>query len=97
PVQMLFDYAKEFRRAIPEAYERLILDAILGEAALFARADEVEAAWGQITPILREWESLPDPPEPYFAGTWGPRGADELLRADGRHWHNPGPKSIVGS
>ena len=89
PVDMTFGYAHEFSTAIPEAYERLILDAVLGEAALFARADEVEAAWSILTPIVREWSAAPHPPEPYFAGSWGPRGADDLLEQDGRRWHNP--------
>ncbi|HET6384194.1 MAG TPA: glucose-6-phosphate dehydrogenase [Armatimonadota bacterium] len=89
PVKMDFSYSEEFKKPIRDAYERLILDAIAGEAALFARADELEAAWALITPILGTWSALPEGPEPYTAGTWGPSAASQLLDADGRHWHNP--------
>jgi glucose-6-phosphate 1-dehydrogenase len=58
---------------------------MLGDATLFARSDEVRAAWQYVTPILERWRELGDP-EPYAAGSWGPAGADALLHADGRHW-----------
>jgi glucose-6-phosphate 1-dehydrogenase len=88
PVSMDFDYARAFGVESPEAYERLLLDAMLGDATLFARKDEVEAAWALVTPILEEWAAHGEP-EPYPAGTWGPKGADELLARDGHAWHQP--------
>jgi glucose-6-phosphate 1-dehydrogenase len=88
PVSMDFDYSKAFGVESPEAYERLLLDAMLGDATLFARKDEVEAAWGLITPILDEWAAGGEP-EPYPAGSWGPKAADDLLARDGNEWHQP--------
>jgi glucose-6-phosphate 1-dehydrogenase len=89
PVAMDFDYARAFPGAqAPEAYERLLLDAMLGDATLFARRDEVEAAWALVTPILEAWETGGEP-EPYPAGTWGPPGADRLLEEMGHRWHEP--------
>ena len=74
---------------IRDAYERLIIDAIRGDAALFTRNDEVEAAWGIITPILDAWRDLSCPLFPnYAAGTWGPEAAADLL-ASGQAWHIP--------
>ncbi len=84
-VTMDFHYGDAFGVRTPDAYERLLLDAMLGDQTLFTRADEVEQAWQVIDPILAAWKSLP-PPEMYEAGTWGPKGADELLIADGRRW-----------
>ena len=87
-VDMEFHYADAFGPAsIPEAYERLLLDAIAGDASLFTRADEVESAWELIDPILKTWQSEGTPPlESYDPGTWGPPQADELLKRDGRVW-----------
>ncbi|HEX2203222.1 MAG TPA: glucose-6-phosphate dehydrogenase [Longimicrobium sp.] len=87
PVSMDFDYAS-FGLASPEAYQRLLLDAMLGDATLFARRDEVEAAWTLVTPLLDAWAAGGEP-EPYPAGSWGPSGADALLAADGRRWRAP--------
>ena len=72
----------------PDAYERLLLDAIAGDATLFARRDEIEWAWRLVDPILAEWEGGEHAPplETYEAGTWGPAGADALLKRDGRRW-----------
>jgi glucose-6-phosphate 1-dehydrogenase len=71
----------------PDAYETLILDALLGDASLFTRADEVEAAWGVVTPIIDAWAGAAPPKFPdYAAGSWGPEAADELLERDGRRW-----------
>jgi glucose-6-phosphate 1-dehydrogenase len=89
PVRMHFDYSRAFGKAIPEAYERLLLNAMLGDASLFARDDEVEAAWKLITPILETWNISDTKPVSYSSGTWGPKEADELLAADGRKWWNP--------
>jgi glucose-6-phosphate 1-dehydrogenase len=87
-VSMDFDYRTAFAGAeSPEAYQRLLLDAMLGDATLFARRDEVEAAWTLMTPILEVWGAGGEP-EPYAAGSWGPPGADRLL-PDGASWHRP--------
>ncbi|HEX7241823.1 MAG TPA: glucose-6-phosphate dehydrogenase [Longimicrobiaceae bacterium] len=88
-VSMDFDYPTAFPGTeSPEAYQRLLLDAMLGDATLFARRDEVEAAWTLMTPILEEWARA-GAPEPYPAGSWGPPGADRLLAGEGRAWHRP--------
>jgi glucose-6-phosphate 1-dehydrogenase len=87
-VDMEFHYAEDFgAAALPEAYERLLLDAMQGDAALFARADEIELAWCLIDPILAGWEQ-PDasPLAVYKPGTWGPAEANELLAQEGRAW-----------
>jgi glucose-6-phosphate 1-dehydrogenase len=89
PVSMDFDYCRAFGAESPEAYQRLLLDAMLGDATLFARRDEVEAAWTLITPILEAWAAQGEP-EPYPAGSRGPQGADELLSREGRSWAVPG-------
>jgi glucose-6-phosphate 1-dehydrogenase len=86
-VDMEFHYKDSFgKTAIPEAYERLLLDALAGDASLFTRADEVETAWGLIDPILEAWESQKGPLPEYEPGSWGPAEADELLKRDGRSW-----------
>jgi glucose-6-phosphate 1-dehydrogenase len=86
-VNMDFDYGTSFTVDSPDAYETLILDALLGDASLFTRADEVEAAWSVVTPIIEGWASMPAPHFPnYAAGTWGPEAADELMLRDGRRW-----------
>jgi glucose-6-phosphate 1-dehydrogenase len=94
PVSMDFDYCKAFGTESPEAYQRLLLDAMLGDATLFARRDEVEAAWTLVTPIAEAW-AADGAPEPYPANTWGPKGADELLQREGRSWGVPGPRGVV--
>jgi len=74
-------------RVLPEAYERLLLDAVNGDAALFSRADEIELAWGLIDPILAQWQNPGAPPlVTYEAGSWGPAEADELLARHGWNW-----------
>ena len=88
-VDMEFHYADSFgQSAIPEAYERLLLDVLSGDASLFTRADEVETAWKIIDPILHAWEdpSSKQPLASYEPGSWGPREADELLAKEGRSW-----------
>jgi glucose-6-phosphate 1-dehydrogenase len=87
-VDMEFHYAEAFgQTAIPESYERLLLDALQGDASLFTRADEVETAWSLIDPILQTWEAHHTPPLAlYKPGSWGPAEADSLLARDGRHW-----------
>jgi glucose-6-phosphate 1-dehydrogenase len=88
PVKMDFHYGTSFGKASPEAYERLLLDAMSGDATLFARRDEVEQAWSFIDPIEEAWHAKKDAPELHFypAGSWGPEAADELLARDGRTW-----------
>jgi glucose-6-phosphate 1-dehydrogenase len=84
---MEFSYANLFDAEPPEAYERLILDAILGDSTLFIRHDEVEAAWTFVDGILEGWASKHKPPiYPYRSGTWGPHAADEFMAKDGRKW-----------
>jgi glucose-6-phosphate 1-dehydrogenase len=86
-VDMEFHYADSFgKTSLPDAYERLLLDTMTGEASLFTRADEVETAWGIIDPIIKTWEAQKEPLAFYDPGTWGPREADELLAQDGRSW-----------
>ena len=89
-VDMEFHYAEAFGpTAIPESYERLLLDAIQGDASLFTRADEVETAWGLIDPILQTWDSARATPLAVYApNSWGPAEADSLLTRDGRQWLN---------
>jgi len=86
-VQMDFDYGASFAVSPPEAYERLLLDAMLGDSTLFIRRDEVEAAWALVDPIVEGWraQGLARLPE-YAAGTWGPAEADPLIERDGRRW-----------
>jgi glucose-6-phosphate 1-dehydrogenase len=86
-VTMDFTYGSAFTVDSPDAYETLILDALLGDASLFTRADEVEGAWARVTPIIETWadEDAPDFPN-YEAGTWGPKAADDLLAREGRRW-----------
>ena len=87
PFQMDFGYSAAFGGEPPEAYERLLLDAALGDPTLFIRRDEVEAAWAFVAPILEACSDQPARRLPqYVAGTWGPREADDLIAADGRRW-----------
>jgi glucose-6-phosphate 1-dehydrogenase len=97
PVQMNFSYSQSFGEKSADAYERLLLDAILGDGTLFIRRDEIEVAWDRVSRVLDGWRQqeaealsqgaalkLPQ----YSAGTWGPAEADELLKQDGRYWRN---------
>ncbi len=87
PVRMEFNYSASYGETTPEAYERLLLDVMAGDATLFMRRDAVEAAWRFVMPILETWQQRPDRflPE-YRAGTWGPLEADRLIESDGREW-----------
>jgi len=88
PVTMDFRYGSSFGADPPEAYERLLLDAVRGDATLYARADWSEAAWGVVEPLLKAWEKSAPPKFPnYEAGSWGPVEADALVGRDGRSWH----------
>lgn len=88
-VTMDFGYGHAFTEASPEAYERLILDVLLGDAPLFPRHREVELSWMILDPIEKFWEQQPGQPEQYRPGTWGPSSADEMLSRDGRAWRIP--------
>jgi glucose-6-phosphate 1-dehydrogenase len=88
-VSMDFGYGASFTESSPEAYERLILDVLLGEPPLFPRHEEVESSWRILDPIMEHWRTSAAPPDDYVAGTWGPASADELMRRDGRHWRLP--------
>ena len=91
PVAMRFDYDEAFDTP-PEAYETLLLDAIRGDATLFMRADQVEAAWHVVDPVMQAWASAPPAEFPnYAAGTWGPAAAERMLARDGRSWIEPLP------
>ncbi|HUJ75767.1 MAG TPA: glucose-6-phosphate dehydrogenase, partial [bacterium] len=90
PVNMEFRYGSSFGKEPPEAYERLILDAMLGESTLFIRDDETEASWGFITHILEAWQEQKRREIPiYAAGTWGPPEGDELIASGGADWRAP--------
>lgn len=86
PVRMDFRYASAFGPSTPDAYERLLLDAFLGDASLYARADAVEAAWSICDPILQGWKRDSAPLPSYAPGTWGPKEADTFIARDGRQW-----------
>jgi glucose-6-phosphate 1-dehydrogenase len=87
-VTMDFGYGHAFTEASPEAYERLILDVLLGDPPLFPRHEEVELSWMILDPVERFWAAS-GRPEPYRPGTWGPASADALLARDGRTWRRP--------
>ncbi len=87
PVNMNFSYADAFGKSSANGYERLLLDAMLGDATLFAHRDGVETTWALLTPVLEHWANTKPKGFPnYAAGTWGPEAAEELLARDGRAW-----------
>ncbi|HSI30448.1 MAG TPA: glucose-6-phosphate dehydrogenase, partial [Miltoncostaeaceae bacterium] len=85
-VSMDFAYGSAFLRSSPEAYERLLLDALLGDSTLFTRWDEVERAWEILDPLIQHWKTDPADLYEYPAGTWGPEAGDRMLERDGREW-----------
>jgi glucose-6-phosphate 1-dehydrogenase len=87
-VTMDFGYGHAFTEASPEAYERLILDVLLGDPPLFPRHEEVELSWKILDPIVSFWEKK-GKPQQYRPGTWGPTSADEMMARDGREWRIP--------
>ena len=90
PVRMDFHYGSTFGASSPEAYERLLLDVMVGDSTLFMRRDSVEAAWRWVMPILDRWASQTAEPIPtYAAGDWGPREAGRLIESTGRRWREP--------
>ena len=87
PVNMDFRYGSTFGASSPEAYERLLLDVMAGDATLFMRRDSVEASWQWVTPILKRWAEKDAMEIPtYSAGSWGPAAADRLIESSGRKW-----------
>ncbi len=92
PVKMHFGYATTFGSNTPEAYERLILDAMIGDSTLFIRGDETEISWKLYTPVLDFWKDCGRRGlESYVAGSWGPVAADRLLWESRHEWRRPGP------
>lgn len=88
-VSMDFAYGGSFTESSPEAYERLILDVLLGEEPLFPQHQEVELSWMILDPVLRHWEATGTQPEPYEAGSWGPASGHAMLARDGFTWRRP--------
>jgi len=88
-VTMDFGYGLAFTEESPEAYERLILDVLLGDPPLFPRQEEVELSWRILDPIEEHWAAASDGPEPYESGSWGPPSAEAMLAEEGRHWRRP--------
>src|SRR5690606_10291752 len=87
-VTMDFGYGYAFTEESPEAYERLILDVLLGDPPLFPQHEEVELSWKILDPIEEHWASN-GKPDQYTSGSWGPPSADAMLARDGRHWRRP--------
>ena len=91
PVKMHFHYETTFGSNTPEAYERLILDSMIGDNTLFIRGDETEASWKLVTPVLEHWSACGvDGLEKYVAGSWGPLASERLLWTNGHEWRRPG-------
>ncbi|MBA3527961.1 MAG: glucose-6-phosphate dehydrogenase, partial [Propionibacteriaceae bacterium] len=88
-VNMDFAYGGSFTESSPEAYERLILDVLLGDPPLFPQHEEVELSWQILDPILDYWASIDERPSDYESGSWGPQSADEMLARDGFTWRRP--------
>ncbi|HKB91105.1 MAG TPA: glucose-6-phosphate dehydrogenase [Opitutaceae bacterium] len=90
PVKMHFRYSTTFGSNTPEAYERLVLDAMIGDGTLFIRGDETEASWKLVTPLLENWQAIGRKGmDSYAAGSWGPANANALLAANGHTWRQP--------
>ena len=90
PVDMRFSYQEAFKSKSPQAYETLLTDVMIGDATLFMRADQVEASWSVVMPILNVWEeTIPSDFPNYKSGTWGPKAAEAIIAKDGRSWLEP--------
>jgi glucose-6-phosphate 1-dehydrogenase len=85
---MDFSYSHGYGESRDDAYERVILDALIGDATLFIRADEVARSWRIVDPLLNYWREAPDPIPLYHAATWGPKEATQLIEKDGHRWHD---------
>jgi len=90
-LEMKFHYSDVIKESLPDAYERLLLDCMLGDQTLFIRHDDMEVSWALITPVLKAWEGDPDRKRTgklhiYPSGSWGPGAAEELLSRDNRSW-----------
>ncbi len=97
PVDMRFSYKEAFQAETPAAYETLLWDVMVGDATLFMRADQVEAAWQLLMPVLEVWAANPAPDFPnYAAGSWGPEAADLLVARDGKSWLTPTFSTTTG-
>lgn len=90
PVDMCFSYKEAFGGDTPAAYETLLRDVLVGDATLFMRTDQVEAAWKLVIPVLHAWAATPATDFPnYAAGSWGPESTDRLVTSDGNNWLTP--------
>ncbi len=87
PAELDISFEQAFQTQYPDAYERLLMDTVRGNATLFMRRDEVEAAWNWVEPIIDAWDGSPESPRLYPAGSWGPTSAIALIERDGRTWH----------
>jgi len=87
PTELDVSFEQAFSIRYPDAYERLLMDTVRGNATLFMRRDEVEAAWQWVEPILSAWQTTTERPKPYAAGSWGPTASIALIERDGRTWH----------
>ena len=87
PTDLDISFEETFKQRYPDAYERLLMDVVRGNATLFMRRDEVEAAWAWADGVLKAWTDRPEAPRPYPAGSWGPTAAIALIERDGRTWH----------
>ena len=87
PTQLDISFEQAFSTRFPDAYERLLIDAVRGNPTLFMRRDEVETAWSWVEPIIDAWEANREPPKLYPAGSWGPTSAIALIERDGRTWY----------
>lgn len=87
PTDLDISFEETFKQRYPDAYERLLMDVVRGNATLFMRRDEVEAAWAWADGVLKAWADRPEAPRPYPAGSWGPTAAIALIERDGRTWH----------
>ena len=87
PARLNISFGEAFGTRYPDAYERLLMDAVRGNTTLFMRRDEVEAAWRWVEPIIEAWADAPEPPRLYPAGSWGPTSSIALIERDGRTWH----------
>src|SRR5258705_11595152 len=92
-ITMDFQYGEAFTESSPEAYERLVLDVLLGDSTLFPNAEEVEAGWRVVDPLEEAWAG--NPPFTYPAGEWGPRAADQMLALDDHAWKRPRIRSGI--